>query len=111
MKNVVLFVAVSLLAVLDSARVSAAEWEDHTKLHAGKERPRAAFASFESVEAAKGIRPETCSRRLLLDSETAWRFRWSRRPEERPVGFQRPDYDVSGWDVVKVPCSMLVTVT
>ena len=98
-------IAAVLLAAFGAIDVSAAEWEDHTQLHAGKERPRAAFASFESVEAAKGIRPETCSRRLLLDSETAWRFRWSRRPEERPVGFQMPDYDVSSWDVVKVPCS------
>ena len=81
------------------------EWEDETALYSGKERPRAAFASFESVEAAKAIRPEFCSRRLLLDSETEWRFHWCRRPEERPVDFYKPDYDVSGWDVVKVPCS------
>ncbi|MBQ6914257.1 MAG: beta-galactosidase, partial [Kiritimatiellae bacterium] len=81
------------------------EWEDETALHSGKERPRAAFASFESIEAAKAIRPEFCSRRMLLDSETEWRFHWCRKPEERPVDFYRPDYDVSGWDVVKVPCS------
>ena len=81
------------------------EWEDHTLLHYGKDAPRSAFASFGSVEAAKAIRPEFCSRRMLLDSETEWRFNWSRRPEDRPVGFYRPDYDVSGWDVVKVPCS------
>ena len=91
MKRSVPLLVALLLAASGTIDVSAAEWEDHTKLHAGKERPRAAFASFESVEAAKGIRPETCSRRLLLDSETAWRFRWSRRPEERPVGFQAPD--------------------
>ena len=81
------------------------EWEDHTLLHSGKEKPCSAFASFESVEAAKAIRPEFCSRRMLLDSETEWRFSWCRRPEDRPVGFYRPEYDVSGWDVVKVPCS------
>ena len=81
------------------------EWEDHTLLHFGKDAPRSAFASFESIEAAKAIRPEFCSRRILLDSETEWRFNWCRRPEDRPVGFQNPSYDVSGWDVVKVPCS------
>ena len=81
------------------------EWEDHTQLHSGKERPCSAFASFESVEAAKAMRPEFCARRMLLDSETEWRFNWCRRPEDRPVGFYKPDYDVSGWDVVKVPCS------
>ena len=81
------------------------EWEDETALHFGKEPPRAAFASFESVEAAKAVRPEFCSRRILLDSETEWRFNWCRKPEERPVDFYKPSYDVSGWDVVKVPCS------
>ena len=97
-----------LLAVAAASAVmcaSAAEWEDHTKLHSGKERPRAAFASFASVEEAKAIRPEFCSRRMLLDSETEWRFAYSERPEDRPKGFERPGYDVSGWDVVKVPCS------
>ena len=73
--------------------------------HSGKERPRSTFASFPSVEEAKAIRPEGCSRRLLLDSETEWRFSFSERPEDRPKGFERPEYDVSAWDVVKVPCS------
>lgn len=81
------------------------EWEDHTALHLGKERPRSAFASFESVEAALAVRPEFCSRRMLLDSETEWRFSYSERPEDRPRGFECPEFDVSGWDVVKVPCS------
>ena len=69
---------------------SAAEWEDHTKLHSGKERPHSAFASFPSVEEAKAIRPESCSRRMLLDSETEWRFSYSVRPEDRPKGFEMP---------------------
>lgn len=81
------------------------EWEDQTRLSSGKESPRAAFASFPSVSEAKEIRPKSSPWRLCLDSETAWRFSWCSRPEDRPVGFQSPDYDVSSWDVVKVPCS------
>ena len=56
------------------------EWEDHTVLYHGKEPPRSAFASFASVEEAKAIRPGLCSRRMLLDSETEWRFAYSERP-------------------------------
>ena len=26
-------------------------------------------------------------------------------PASRPVGFQRPDYDISGWETIRVPCS------
>ena len=84
---------------------SGSEWEDQTALHFGKEPPVAAFASFPTVEEANGIRSERCSRRVCLDSETEWRFNYSKRPEDRPVGFENPSFDVSGWDVVKVPCS------
>ena len=105
MMRVVPCLAALLLAAFEASDVSAAEWEDHTKLHAGKEPPAAAFASFATVEEAKAIRPEMCPRRVCLDSETEWRFAYSERPEDRPAGFEKPDYDVSGWDVVKVPCS------
>ena len=94
--------------VLDGAlngRPTGREWEDQTRLHQGKEVPTASFASFATVEEAKAIRPEMCSCRVCLDSETEWRFAFSERPEDRPVGFEKSDYDVSGWDVVKVPCS------
>ena len=97
-----MFMSFSLLATMLFA---VPEWEDHTKLSQGKERPRTAFASFESVEAAKAIRPKFSSRWVLLDSESEWRFNYCERPEDRPVGFENPAYDVSGWDIVKVPCS------
>ena len=38
---------------------------------------------------------------VSLDGE--WLFHWSRKPEERPVNFYREDYDVRGWDKIKVP--------
>ena len=97
-----MFMSFSLLATMLFA---VPEWEDHTKLSQGKERPRTAFASFESVEAAKAIRSKFSSRWVLLDSESEWRFNYCERPEDRPVGFENPAYDVSGWDIVKVPCS------
>ena len=102
LSSVCCLVFATLLAV---AEPTGTEWEDQTALHFGKEPPCAAFASFPTVEEAKGIRPESCSRRVCLDSETEWRFKYVERPEDRPVGFQSPSYNVSGWDVVKVPCS------
>lgn len=102
LSSVCCLVFATLLAV---AEPTGTEWEDQTALHFGKEPPCAAFASFPTVEEAKGIRSESCSRRVCLDSETEWRFKYVERPEDRPVGFQSPSYNVSGWDVVKVPCS------
>ena len=97
-----------LVGVLSAEMPSAptgSEWEDCQNLSLGKLPSRAWFGSFPSVEEAKAIRPELSPRCRVLDSETDWRFKWSRRPSERPAGFERPDYDVSAWDVVKVPCS------
>lgn len=81
------------------------EWEDPSRLSEGKLPPRTWFGSFPDVESAKAILSSKSPRRLCLDSEEDWHFLWSRRPSERPADFFRPDYDVSGWDVVRVPCS------
>ena len=32
-----------------------------------------------------------------------WRFNWVKRPEERPIDFYKPDYDVSKWKTLDVP--------
>ena len=32
-----------------------------------------------------------------------WRFRWTGDPSRRPSGFEKPDYDDSGWGVIDVP--------
>lgn len=44
---------------------------------------------------------KTCREVRSLDGE--WSFRWSRNPEERPSGFETPDYDVTAWDKIMVP--------
>ena len=37
-----------------------------------------------------------------------WKFHWVPRPEERPVDFYKPSYDVSGWKEIPVPSNMEV---
>ena len=32
-----------------------------------------------------------------------WKFNWSAKPTDRPIGFQSPDYSVSNWDEIEVP--------
>ena len=80
-------------------------WQDNSRLSEGKEKPRAAFAPFSSEEKALGILPEFSDRQVSLDSDTEWKFNWAKDPESRPQGFWRPDYDVTGWPAIKVPCS------
>ena len=41
------------------------------------------------------------SRYLLLSGK--WKFHWVKAPEERPVNFFKPAYDVSAWEEIDVP--------
>lgn len=81
------------------------EWESEQELGLNKLPPRAWFGHFPDTESAKGILMQTSPWHRFLDSETDWRFKWTKCPKNRPVDFYRTDFDVSDWDVVKVPCS------
>ena len=81
------------------------EWQDNQRLSLGKEPSRAAFMPFSNETDALKILPEFSDRQVSLDSESAWKFRWSKDPDSRPVDFWKPEYDVSRWESIKVPCS------
>ena len=81
------------------------EWQDNQRLSLGKEPPRAAFVPFSNETDALKILPEFSDRQVSLDSETDWKFHWSKDPDSRPVDFWKPEYDVSRWESIKVPCS------
>ena len=88
-----------------AAQPTGTEWKEPENLSFGREERRAAFSSFDTLENALKILPEFSERTISLDSETAWKFKWSPDPASRPAGFEKPGYDVSGWETIKVPCS------
>ena len=92
-------------AVAFAAQPTGTEWKEPENLSFGREERRSAFSSFDTLESALKILPEFSERTISLDSETAWKFKWSPDPASRPVGFEKPGYDVSAWDTIKVPCS------
>ena len=81
------------------------EWESEQELGLNKLPPRAWFGHFPDTEGAKKILMQESPWHRFLDSETEWRFKWTKCPKNRPTDFYKVDYDVSDWDVVKVPCS------
>lgn len=81
------------------------EWEQEQNLSHNKEPARAWAFSFTDEASAKQVLPWFSKRWRSLDSRTAWKFKWSKDPASRPVGFQNPDYDVSGWETIVVPAS------
>ena len=92
-------------AVAFAAQPTGTEWKEPENLSFGREERRAAFSSFDTLESALKILPEFSERTISLDSDTAWKFKWSPDPASRPVGFEKLGYDVSGWETIKVPCS------
>ena len=100
-----LAVAAQVLTAADVRAIDGKEWQDLTRMSLGREKTRASFAPFATEQDALAVLPWKSSRQICLDSETAWKFKWSKDPDARPVGFEKPDYDVSGWDTIRVPCS------
>ena len=76
-------------AVAFAAQPTGTEWKEPENLSFGREERRAAFSSFDTLESALKILPEFSERTISLDSETAWKFKWSPDPASRPVGFEK----------------------
>lgn len=82
------------------------EWENPEIVGINKQAPRATMTVFSGRDEALRSLREASSREgtpwyLTLDG--LWRFQWAKQPSERAVGFQRPDYDVSAWNLLPVP--------
>ena len=90
-----LLVTAAFLSILLScyAQTQACDWENPAVLGINK-LPYHATLQLPSKWKA-------CQEILSLDGQ--WKFHWSRDPQSRPVGFEREDYDVSGWEEITVP--------
>ncbi|MGS2588987.1 glycoside hydrolase family 2 TIM barrel-domain containing protein [Streptomyces hebeiensis] len=79
------------------------EWDARPRVfQINREEARTRLVPYGSVtDAVRGRRVEESPYYRSLNGD--WRFRWSKNPELRPVGFHAPDYDDSGWDRIPVP--------
>ncbi|TPV95978.1 MAG: DUF4981 domain-containing protein [Myxococcales bacterium FL481] len=76
------------------------DWDNVGVLGRNKEPPHASYASYRTKVAARhGKSAETA--RLSLAGE--WKFKWTRCPADRPVGFEQPQFDASQWGSIPVP--------
>ena len=103
--SVVALVASVVVGSAAALTIDGNEWQDLTRMSAGREKTRASFAPFPDEQSALAILPSQTPRQICLDSVTAWKFKWSKDPASRPVGFEKPSYDVSSWEAIRVPCS------
>ena len=77
------------------------ELETEQILNVNKEAPHATLMPYGNLAEALAAkrRDSTFARSLNGD----WRFHWVPRPEQRPVDFYKPDYDVNAWKTIPVP--------
>lgn len=92
-----------LLPVLASAQTLLPYIEDPSMVEENKLPPRATFYTAPEATGASVEGPNLTGRYRSLDG--VWKFHWARTPEERPVGFEDPAFDVTGWDDIPVPAN------
>ncbi len=83
--------------------VAPAPWNDIGVIREHAEPPRAHFLGFPDT--SRALRGDPTHNPRLLSLNGQWKFAYSASPAERPVHFQQPDFDVSGWDEIPVPAN------
>jgi beta-galactosidase len=77
------------------------EIENEQMLGINKEPAHATLMPYASMPEALAARRHASS--LCRSLNGSWKFHWVPRPEERPVDFYKPDFDVSAWKEIPVP--------
>ena len=100
------------LVTCAAAWAQAPDWENEQVIGINKEPPAATGLSFDDVRSAiraHAMKDAKDALKKWTDSpywqslNGPWKFHWVKSPDERPVDFYRPDFDVSGWDEIPVP--------
>ena len=77
------------------------DWENPGVIAIGKMPARATGFPYESPDLAVAGDRSKSQRFLSLDGN--WKFAFSLNADHLPVGFEKPEFDVSNWKSIKVP--------
>ena len=77
------------------------EIENPEMLGINKEPYHATLMPYASLQEALVAKRHASS--LCLQLNGMWKFNWVPTPEERPVDFYKPSFNVSGWKEIPVP--------
>ncbi len=78
-----------------------AELENPEMIAINKEAAHAGYIPFNTINLARTGKAENSPWYKSLNG--TWKFKWVRKPADRPLNFFRVDYNVSGWDDIPVP--------
>jgi len=77
------------------------DWENPLVVSRGTEPPHATLMPYSSLEKALAADRFASEDMLLLNGK--WKFHWVPKPADRPLDFNKPEVDVSGWKEIDVP--------
>lgn len=82
---------------------SQVDWEDPTIVERNKLETHATMTIYP--ERGQALEDNRFSSPWYQSMNGSWKFKWSAKPAERPKSFYKNDFDVSGWDNIKVPAN------
>ncbi|MEN6575241.1 MAG: glycoside hydrolase family 2 TIM barrel-domain containing protein [Phycisphaerales bacterium] len=95
-----------------SAWAGTPDWEDELIIGINKEPGRATGVPYPDVRSAVRAYSLRSGKNALKAWQNSqyyhclngqWKFHWVKSPDERPVDFYKPDFDVSEWAEIPVP--------
>ena len=99
MKRVNIFL--SVLGVCTMLHAQVPEWENPEIFAINREATRATALPYSNEQQAIADIFSASPWYRCLDG--VWKFNWHKKPADKPEGFYREGYDVSGWDNIQVP--------
>ena len=100
--SLLIFISIHLGNILYGQK-SSNDWENSEVFGIYKEEAHNTAIPFATFEQAKKGDTESSPYYKLLSGN--WKFNWVPKPDDRPMYFYKPEYDVSGWDEIPVPIS------
>lgn len=82
---------------------STPDWENQQIFGINKEPPRATHMPFPDAETARTNIMNFTASPWVISLDGPWKFNYAPKPADRPMGFEDPGYDVSGWPDIPVP--------
>ena len=100
MKQLFTFIGCLAFLILNAQKNNPLEWQNPQVVGLNKEPSHAHFKWYPSEPAAFYANED---HPYYMSLNGTWKFHWVNRPDQRPLDFYKPDFDVSAWDDIPVP--------
>ena len=82
------------------------EWDDVSIFQINREKAHTLAIPVADAKAVMENNMESSPYYLSLNG--VWKFKWVANPENKPAGFENPEYDDGKWDDISVPATWQV---